>query len=733
MIKIFYPMNTRACVLLMMYLLSPFLRANSGLSNVKEQYEKYDRDLTGSKTSDLLGLCIEELIKKSKLSEANKLLNQRLLTENAPVEIIHYWLAKIAMIEGRYPAFREHLRLASDIGILKNTVLVKQIYDTLPPSEKNWLVQRLIDEGFFNRPQESSCPFFELNQRKNRADFIYQLNKNHRLQKKIRDQLFYELYVLLPEVIDAPLLEESVGFLNFFKRLKAADLVKRMELLLTFGKNIETRNTLAASVPFQKKMSHSDICELSYVDAKVDRKLRRYDTARTRFASIIAECGADTQRKARYMDLMIASMMGDEKSLPKFSSFVASYPTHSLSDDVLIFKAGLLLEKNRVDEAEQALGQLIEQFPTGDMIHRALFLRAFTWAKAGLTEQAIGALGELLRISASDTLDFAQAQYWMARLSIFSDLESMVNPRKKGLVTAKKQLRELVYSPSRTVYSWLALNLLHSLGEKVIKKTDQHKPNSEAKIVAGTGDKDLRKLETLVVNGFRTEALELLDDIVVDAKKIDRAARLASFYDMLNRPEAGHQKLVRCDADLALSLSRKIPQTFARLSYPRPFAQVVDSTIMRVDVPDALIFSIMRQESGFLSQSCSWAGAKGLMQLIYSSALNQGRVWAINGLSEHDLYLPHINVFIASSLLQSYWERFGNLAVGLAAYNAGPTMAKSWLTKNKGAPLDTFIENISFKETRAYVKNVLGGTFAYAVNEGSIALPRLELSFSQPD
>ncbi len=210
------------------------------------------------------------------------------------------------------------------------------------------------------------------------------------------------------------------------------------------------------------------------------------------------------------------------------------------------------------------------------------------------------------------------------------------------------------------------------------------------------------------------------------------ALNVANLFDVLNRHDAAHQKLVRCNSELAAALFRTSPQTFWKIAYPRPFEQEVAQALSRVDLPSTVVYGVMREESGFIKDSCSWAGAKGLMQLIFSSAQAESRSWAIADLRESDLYLPNVNVLLGSSLLQRYWQRFGNLAVGLSAYNAGPSNARNWLNKNKDAPVDTFIESIPFKETRKYVQSVLGHTFTYAMLYGLEFLPKLGMHLSSP-
>ncbi len=207
--------------------------------------------------------------------------------------------------------------------------------------------------------------------------------------------------------------------------------MRRMDLLLTFGNNQEARGTYTESISRREKLSKADLCELNYVDAKIDRKMKKIDAARKKFSDLVMTCESPTKKKALFMDLMLASMKRDELSLPKFENFLVDYPNDSLSDDVMIFKTNLFLDLGRTKEAQEVLANLIERYPNGDMIHRALFLQGFNFAQLGKADLAIQSFKKLLQINAKDSLEFASAQYWIARLSIFSDLNSLKNPHKR--------------------------------------------------------------------------------------------------------------------------------------------------------------------------------------------------------------------------------------------------------------------------------------------------------------
>ena len=91
-----------------------------------------------------------------------------------------------------------------------------------------------------------------------------------------------------------------------------------------------------------------------------------------------------------------------------------------------------------------------------------------------------------------------------------------------------------------------------------------------------------------------------------------------------------------------------------------------------------------------------------------------------------------LNILLGSKTIKDYWQRFNNLALGLCAYNAGPKSALKWQAQNQGKPIDTLIDNvISYRETHAYVREVLGGSYAYATLDGYKNVPSLKSSASK--
>lgn len=150
------------------------------------------------------------------------------------------------------------------------------------------------------------------------------------------------------------------------------------------------------------------------------------------------------------------------------------------------------------------------------------------------------------------------------------------------------------------------------------------------------------------------------------------------------------------------------------LRYLTPFRDEFDAAARGHDVDVALLYAIARQESRFIRDIVSSAGASGLMQLMPATAR-----WVAKQLGRRD-YAPaliadvDINTQFGAYYFKYWYERLDRMpALAAAAYNAGPGRAQAWrpLLPLEGA---VWVETIPFNETRDYVKKVLANSMVYA-------------------
>lgn len=157
-----------------------------------------------------------------------------------------------------------------------------------------------------------------------------------------------------------------------------------------------------------------------------------------------------------------------------------------------------------------------------------------------------------------------------------------------------------------------------------------------------------------------------------------------------------------------------------QVRFPIVYKDHVNRAAKQTSVNPLFIFAVTRQESAFMHDAKSTAGAVGLMQLLPETAKHTAKK---NGLSfsPNDLITPEKNIALGSRYLNHLLDVFdGNRILAAAAYNAGPSRVKKWLNKEKNTqlPYDVWIEAIPYKETRGYVQNVLSFSVIYAYRLG---------------
>ncbi|MCQ2914731.1 MAG: lytic transglycosylase domain-containing protein [Alphaproteobacteria bacterium] len=135
-------------------------------------------------------------------------------------------------------------------------------------------------------------------------------------------------------------------------------------------------------------------------------------------------------------------------------------------------------------------------------------------------------------------------------------------------------------------------------------------------------------------------------------------------------------------------------------------------------IEQALVLSIVRQESNFSTQAISPVGARGMMQLMPSTAKLVAKKKKLKFSTQNLNLDPDYNASLGSTYLADLVAKFdGQLILAIAAYNAGPSNVKKWIKQNgkpgeKYDPVD-WIELIPFPETRNYVQRVLENLYIY--------------------
>ncbi len=131
-------------------------------------------------------------------------------------------------------------------------------------------------------------------------------------------------------------------------------------------------------------------------------------------------------------------------------------------------------------------------------------------------------------------------------------------------------------------------------------------------------------------------------------------------------------------------------------------------------IEPAWAYGILRAESAWQSDARSGADARGLMQLLPTTAAAVAQRNGLNWGGGQTLYDPAVNITLGTRYLAEMAGRYnGSSWLASAAYNAGPNRVDQWLTERGTLTPDLFIATIPFKETREYIARVMAFAVIY--------------------
>lgn len=314
-------------------------------------------------------------------------------------------------------------------------------------------------------------------------------------------------------------------------------------------------------------------------------------------------------------------------------------------------------------------------------------------AIAGVANEAVEAANwpEVIRhIEALELRERAQPrwQYWLARA-----LEATT-----GGDSARAQLMYRALADERHYYGFMAADRVREPF-----KLNAQSSSADRKLLSSlrAAPEVTRAVELYAVNE-RTNARREWNRFVY---ALEGPAKLA----------AGHLAIELGWTDKAIRTANAAgAHNDLALRFPTPHLNTYQDASIRSDIPLAMLLGVTRQESAFDHRARSSANARGLMQMLHSTARIAARRAKLPSPSVTDLYKPKTNITLAASHLAFLMDRYDRQRpLVFAAYNAGEHRVDRWIAEQKGAAMDVWIERIPFYETRNYVKNVLAFNVVY--------------------
>jgi soluble lytic murein transglycosylase len=353
-------------------------------------------------------------------------------------------------------------------------------------------------------------------------------------------------------------------------------------------------------------------------------------------------------------------------------------------------------DAGKLEDAEAGLAAYVAAHPSGTFVADARWFRAWAAYRRGDTSTAVARFDEVVAKHASSDLAVA-ARYWKARAT--DDAVA---------------LRALLRDKPDTGYAFFAAE---RLGVKFPAPAAAPTPTLPDSFVATRPSLALGV--RLAEAGFADWARPLLKPYVAEAKSAGEATALG-LARLLVAVEDYRAAKALASAWCATPAARSV-------CVPRPHVEAVTAVAARNGLPPLLPYAIMNAESGLDPSVTSPAGARGLMQLMPELAVKLAAD-DLPGFVVDDLYRAGVNARLGTSELGLLHARFDgrgirpSLPLVIAGYNGGGDAVARWVDGYATAPdADRFAEDVSFTETRRYVRRVLGFLMQYRRTYGDPA------------
>ncbi|MCX4244830.1 transglycosylase SLT domain-containing protein [Paraliomyxa miuraensis] len=525
-----------------------------------------------------------------------------------------------------------------------------------------------------------------------------------------------------------PALERELGTLRTGAEAAAHErelAVARAEAQLDRHRHATAIKAVDALVA-KGKLDPSQRCRVWYVKGSAIFKQRRRADARGPFERADKECdkaikGAiktpagnrkqleDLRVKARYQAARGLYAEGKyTKAGQAFEAIAAEHPKHSYADDALVLAGESWESHGDAERAATAYRRALEEHP-GDMQHEARRRLLVMRFAAGATNDALALIDAALAKDIDHPVERSKLLYFRGRA-----LERL--GRSDEATTA---WIEALDAAPLDYPALQALSRLRERGSEALQRglarltlaSSAPSPADEG----SKGSEAMRRAEVLARLGLGDEARDEL-----------RHGGIDGWPSIAVLDQAGLHPAAQIElANLGLRWRSTPPGDCNRWrwthAHPRPFLEIIGPKEPEHHVPSLLTYAIMQTESRFDPGVTSFAGARGLVQLMPSTARGLAKGAGVHLDGDDALYDPSLNLDLGMRYLGRLTARYrsedadgdGAVALAIPSYNAGAGAVDRWLAERGSWDLDLFIESIPYDETRKYTQSVLGRWLAY--------------------
>ncbi len=469
-------------------------------------------------------------------------------------------------------------------------------------------------------------------------------------------------------------------------------------------------------------------CEASYLVGKSHSKLRHHSDSLPWYVGVVDNCDDD--------DLVVKSLYNagrgswnidaNDAAFALFERLWTEHAANSYADDAMLYGARILRGEDDEEGYVALLRRQIETFPGGDMLGDAVWLLAQRLYMAGEYRETIRFIDEL----GSRTGE--RGIYSRGRLSYF-------RARSQEALSLRGEARagyaEIVREHPMAYYALLSLERLRSAdADAAVELLDSLRGETEHTEDFIRVEPEEAARDPFFVRGTSLLRLGLFTLAEGEFGKLesrfpneDEIGWVAAL--LYHRAGAFHLSHhvpgERLDLNLAYPAGSNLERW--RIAYPLPFEDQVSAAANERDLDRFAVYAIMREESGFRPEIESWANARGLLQLMLGTANDMAALTGRGSVSASELFDPGINIELGTMFMRTLADRYrSHPCLIFAGYNGGHGNVNGWLRARGDLPLDVWVEEIPYSQTRNYVKRV---TMSYWVYRWLYGDPDVPIAF----
>ncbi|MGE5250219.1 MAG: tetratricopeptide repeat protein [Bacteroidota bacterium] len=518
--------------------------------------------------------------------------------------------------------------------------------------------------------------------------------------------LSYYSYLSLTELVDAQVQVSDLdrGIVDYYAGV--------------YDKALERLDLYLSATPVNDGTAH-------YYRALTLRELGNYQAAVDEFTTFITNYATHPRWTEAWQDkaeIQWVNLDLYSDAARTLTDYVAVFPNSSSAVDFLMSAARILERDNQLDEAIALWQRVASEYASNKQAATGAFLAGITRYRQSNFAAALEAFNQSLSL-ALDAEDQARAYLWIGKAQQqLGHIEDMQKAWQQGQATDpggyySERARDLMtattpFAPPASSHMSYDLAAERQSADTWMRLTF-NLPDGTDLTGLGPLAQDPRAIRgTALWNiGLWDDARLEFEDLreAVSGSAVD-SYRLGNYLlDLgLYRPAifAVRQTLTLAGLDQHTE-SMMAPPYFSHVRYGLYYNDLIIPDAQAEGLDPLFVFSMVRQESLFEGFVRSTAGARGLMQIIPSTAANiAGELGWPFDFVEDDLYRPDVSIrFGTHYYAQNLRQIGGDPFEALAAYNAGPGNAMAWKDLSGGDP-DLYLEVIRFDETRTYIRNI---------------------------